>query len=60
MSIINLYFGGRRHVVADPPTILGRANQALATLQRYKFRLDEVARALSAWRSRISPPCGTR
>ena len=28
MSIINLYFGGRRHVVADPPTILGRANQA--------------------------------
>ena len=23
MSIINLYFGGRRHVVADPPTILG-------------------------------------
>ena len=48
MSIINLYFGGRRHVVADPPTILGRANQALATLQRYKFRLDEVARALSA------------
>lgn len=48
MSIINLYFGGRRHVVADPPTILSRANQALATLQRYKFRLDEVARALSA------------
>src|ERR1700712_1211997 len=48
MSIINLYFCGRRHVVADPPTILGRANQALATLQRYKFRLDEVARALSA------------
>ena len=48
MSIINLYFGGRRHVVADPPTILGRANQALSTLQRYKFRLDEVARALSA------------
>ena len=48
MSIISLYFGGRRHVVADPPTILGRANQALATLQRYKFRLDEVARALSA------------
>ena len=48
MSIISLYFGGRRHVVADPPTILGRANQALATLQRYKSRLDEVARALSA------------
>ena len=48
MSIISLYYGGRRHVVADPPTILSRANQALATLQRYKSRLDEVARALSA------------
>jgi diadenylate cyclase len=48
MSIINLYFGGRRHVVADPPTIMSRANQALSTLQRYKFRLDEVARTLSA------------
>ena len=48
MSIISLYFGGRRHEVADPATILGRANQALATLQRYKSRLDEVAQALSA------------
>ncbi|MBM9466298.1 DNA integrity scanning diadenylate cyclase DisA [Nakamurella leprariae] len=48
MSIISLYFGGRRHLVVDPPTILSRANQALATLQRYRARLDEVARALSA------------
>jgi diadenylate cyclase len=48
MSIISLYYGGRRHVVADTPTILSRANQALATLQRYRSRLDEVARALSA------------
>jgi diadenylate cyclase len=48
MSIISLYNGGRRHEVADPATVLGRANQALATLQRYKSRLDEVAQALSA------------
>lgn len=48
MSIISLYVAGRRHVVADPPTIQGRANQALATLQRYRARLDEVARGLSA------------
>ncbi len=48
MSIISLYYGGRRHEVADPATVLGRANQALATLQRYKSRLDEVAQALSA------------
>jgi diadenylate cyclase len=48
MSIISLYFGGLRHVVADPSTILGRANQALATLQRYKSRLNEVTASLSA------------
>ena len=48
MSIISLYYAGRRHEVADPATVLGRANQALATLQRYKSRLDEVAQALSA------------
>lgn len=48
MAIISLYFGGLRYVVADPSAILGRANQALATLQRYKSRLDEVAASLSA------------
>ena len=48
MSIISLYYDGIRHVVADPSFILRRANQALATLQRYRDRLDEVAQALSA------------
>ncbi len=48
MAIISLYFGGLRHVVADPSAILARANQALATLQRYKSRLDEVTGTLSA------------
>jgi len=48
MSTISLYLGDTRHEVADPATILGRANQALATLQRYKARLDEVAHTLSS------------
>jgi diadenylate cyclase len=48
MSTISLYVGGLRHEVADTPTILGRANQALDTLQRYKSRFDEVASTLSA------------
>jgi len=34
-------------VVADSATILSRANQAIATLERYKTRLDEVSRQLS-------------
>lgn len=48
MSIISLYYDGRRYVVADPSAVLARANQVLATLQRYKTRLDLVAGLLSA------------
>jgi diadenylate cyclase len=35
-------------VLEDAGKILSRANQALATLERYKLRLDEVAATLSA------------
>ncbi|MDP9498181.1 MAG: DNA integrity scanning diadenylate cyclase DisA, partial [Actinomycetota bacterium] len=48
MRIIALYVGARRHVLDDSAAILSRANQALATLERYKARLDEVAGTLSA------------
>src|SRR6201992_1313957 len=47
MSIVTVYYCGERHVLADSSTILSRANQALATLERYKTRLDEVSRQLS-------------
>ena len=36
------------YVLEDSTAILSRANQALATLERYKLRLDEVAGTLSA------------
>lgn len=48
MRIISLYVSGQRHVIDDSAAILSRANQALATLERYKLRLDEVAGTLSA------------
>jgi diadenylate cyclase len=48
MRIVALYVGGLRQVVEEPDTILSRANQALATLERYKSRLDEVSGTLSA------------
>jgi len=48
MRIVALYVGGVRHVLEDSDTILSRANQALATLERYKARLDEVSGTLSA------------
>ena len=48
MRIIALYVQGRRYVLDDSAAILSRANQALATLERYKLRLDEVTGTLSA------------
>ncbi|WP_343602705.1 DNA integrity scanning diadenylate cyclase DisA [Mycobacterium sp.] len=47
MNIVTVYAAGERHVLADSATILSRANQAIATLERYKIRLDEVSRQLS-------------
>ena len=43
-----IYVDGQRYVLEDSTAILSRANQALATLERYKLRLDEVSGTLSA------------
>lgn len=48
MRLIALYVDGERRVLEESAAILSRANQALATLERYKLRLDEVAGTLSA------------
>ena len=47
MRIIALFIDGARFVLEDPAAILSHANQALATLKRYRRRLDEVSGALS-------------
>jgi diadenylate cyclase len=48
MRIISLYLGTRRYVLESSSELLSRANQAIATLERYKARLDEVSNTLSA------------
>jgi diadenylate cyclase len=48
MRIVGVYVAGRRYVLEDTGAILSKANQALATLERYKLRLDEVSGTLSA------------
>jgi len=47
MRIIALYLDGVRYLLEESAKILSKANQALATLERYKQRLDEVTGALS-------------
>src|SRR4029077_2925326 len=45
---IAIYVNDQRYVLEASTQILSRANQALATLERSKLRLDEVAGTLSA------------
>src|SRR5436309_12577512 len=40
MSVITLYRGDAKHPLASVARLLGRANQALQTLERYRDRLD--------------------
>lgn len=48
MQTIALYVDGLRHVLEGSERVLARANQALATLERYRARLDQVTASLSA------------
>ena len=48
MGVITMYRGGQKHPLESIPRLLGRANQALQTLERYRHRLDSVTSALSA------------
>ncbi|MFI5780045.1 DNA integrity scanning diadenylate cyclase DisA [Nocardia sp. NPDC051570] len=46
-GIVTVYAHGSRHLIQPSETILARANQAMATLERYRTRLDEMTRQLS-------------
>jgi diadenylate cyclase len=45
---ITLYKGDWKHVVEESRVIIGKANQALQTLEKYKARHEQVSHALSA------------
>ncbi len=47
LGIVSLYLDGVRSVVDEVATVLFRANQTMATLERYRSRLDEVVDALA-------------
>lgn len=40
MGTITLYVEGQRHMLEEPGVIMTRANQQLATMERYRSRLD--------------------
>jgi diadenylate cyclase len=48
MKSIAVYYHDTKHPVEASTRLLARANQALATLERYKTRLDNVSSSLAA------------
>lgn len=47
-DMVSLYIDGRRFILDEIEVLLGKANQALQTLERYRNRLDQVLRRLTA------------
>jgi diadenylate cyclase len=48
LAVITLYLGDYKHALDSVARLLGRGNQALQTLERYRDRLDSVTNNLSA------------
>jgi len=47
-EVVSLYVDGAKYILEDIPTVLAKANQALATLDKYRVRLDQVSTRLTA------------
>jgi diadenylate cyclase len=47
-DVVSLYVEGSKYILQDIPAVLAKANQGLATLDKYRARLDEVSSRLTA------------
>src|SRR5437868_5834860 len=47
-DVVSLYVDGAKYMLEDIPVVLAKANQALATLDKYRTRLDQVSTRLTA------------
>jgi diadenylate cyclase len=47
-DVVSLYVDGVKYILQDIPTVLSKANQGLATLEKYRSRLDQVSGRLTA------------
>jgi diadenylate cyclase len=47
-DVVSLYVEGIKYILQDIPTVLSKANQGLATLEKYRSRLDQVSTRLTA------------
>ena len=47
-DVVSLYVEGSKYILQDIPAVLAKANQGLATLDKYRARLDQVSSRLTA------------
>ncbi len=47
-AVVSLYLEGMKYILQDIPMVLSKANQGLATLEKYRARLDAVSKRLTA------------
>jgi diadenylate cyclase len=47
-EVVSIYLGGMKYILQDIPAVLAKANQGLATLDKYRVRLDRTASHLTA------------
>ena len=47
-EVVSLFAGGAKYILQEIPAVLARANQALATLDKYRARFDQVSMRLTA------------
>jgi diadenylate cyclase len=47
-QVVSLFVDGLKYILEDIPLVLAKANQALATLDKYRSRLDQVSTRLTA------------
>jgi diadenylate cyclase len=47
-EVISLFSGGAKYILEEIPAVLAKANQALATLEKYRARFDQVSTRLTA------------
>src|ERR1700710_199373 len=47
-EVVSLYLDGAKYILEEIPIVLAKANQALATLDKYRSRLDQVSTRLTA------------
>ncbi len=46
-EVVSLYLDGVKYILQDIPAVLAKSNQALATLNKYRTRLDELSSRLT-------------